>query len=213
LPSSDWRFQVRDFEESKYKARSSQCPRASASAVAKKTSWLIIFLPARIRGRDDLLRGRLLRREFHRLRPRGLGARLPLQRLGIEIVYEPLAVNYHVKTLRTGIKRKKCASRTFDRALLSQAPARNIMLNLGMTPYRFGRTLRLHGCRFCSAPSRGARNARGSRGELLLQYHYVSGIKEARDEEISFRGRLRAADAGKTVELCGWIIAVAINGG
>ncbi|HEY1867100.1 MAG TPA: hypothetical protein VGG70_02320, partial [Candidatus Cybelea sp.] len=103
------------------------------------------------------------------------------QRLGIEICYEPKAVNYHCQAVAYEDQKEKMrlAGRSTAR-FYGKHPDVEVMLKLGMTPLSLGAhsilTRMPHLLGFIDRRAGRSRLAR----ELLLQYYYVSGIKEAR---------------------------------
>jgi len=91
-------------------------------------------------------------------------------------------VNYHCQDVAYGDQKEKMrlAGRSTAR-FYRKHPHVEVMLNLGMTPF----SLWAHSALtrlplLLGAIDRSAQRSRLAR-ELLLQYHYVSGIKEARD--------------------------------
>src|SRR5579863_731021 len=153
--------QVRDFEEYEYKRDHPEARGHLHPPSRRKLSWLY-FLTGY--GHEDL----------------ELGYRL--QRLGVEILYEPLAVNYHCQDVAYGDQKEKMrlAGRSTAR-FYRKHPHVEVMLNLGMTPLSLWAHAALSRLPLLlGAIDRSAERSRLAR-ELLLQYHYVSGIKEARD--------------------------------
>src|SRR5580692_5442935 len=157
--------QVRDFEEYEYKRDHPDARGHLHPPSRRKLSWLY-FLTGNASVRHEDLE---------------LGYRL--QRLGLEIVYEPLAVNYHCQDVAYGDQKEKMrlAGRSTAR-FYRKHPHVDVMFNLGMTPF----SLWAHSALTRMPLLLGAIASTAERSwlarELLLQYHYVSGIKQARDE-------------------------------
>ena len=88
-------------------ARSSRGSRASASAVAKKTLVAVFSDGQRLGATRRICCSRLLRRELHRVRARGSRAGVSSAPPGIEICYEPRAVNYHCQDVAARRQKEK----------------------------------------------------------------------------------------------------------
>jgi GT2 family glycosyltransferase len=133
--------------------------------------------------RADLLRAGCFDESFTGYGHEDLELGYRLQRLGLEIVYEPLAVNYHCQDVAYGDQKEKMrlAGRSTAR-FYRKHPHVDVMFNLGMTPF----SLWAHSALTRMPLLLGAIASTAERSwlarELLLQYHYVSGIKQARDE-------------------------------
>ncbi|MGA2759121.1 MAG: glycosyltransferase [Candidatus Cybelea sp.] len=175
--------QVRDFEEYEYKREHPGARGHLHPPSRRKLSWLYFLTGNASVRREDLLRAGCFDESFTGYGHEDLELGYRLQRLGIEIVYEPLAVNYHCQDVAYGDQKEKMrlAGRSTAR-FYRKHPHAAVMLNLGMTPF----SLWAHSAltRFpllLGAIDRSAAHSRIAR-ELLLQYHYVSGIKDARDE-------------------------------
>ncbi|MFY9739559.1 MAG: glycosyltransferase family 2 protein [Candidatus Cybelea sp.] len=175
--------QVRDFEEYEYKRDHPDVRGHLHPPSRRKLSWLYFLTGNASVRREDLLRAGCFDESFTGYGHEDLELGYRLQRLGIEIVYEPLAVNYHCQELAYADQKQKMrlAGRSTAR-FYGKHPHLNVMLNLGMTPF----SLWAHSALtrmplLLGAIARSAERSRFAR-ELLLQYHYVSGIKEARDE-------------------------------
>jgi hypothetical protein len=102
-----------------------------------------------------------------------------LRRIGVEICYEPRAVSYHCQSVSYEDQKQKMrlAGRSTAR-FYRKHPDFAVMLNLGMTPLSLG----LHSMLSRFPHLLGYLDGRATRSklarELLLQYYYVSGIKE-----------------------------------
>ena len=123
---------------------------------------------------------------------KGTGSRFPrvgyrLQKAGVELVYEPRAVDYHWHPVPYAEQKGKMelAGRSTVR-FYRKHPAFGVMANLGMTPV----SLALHGA-LERLPALRANLERAAGGEdeprgyrrfarqVVYQYHYVSGVKSA----------------------------------
>jgi hypothetical protein len=99
--------------------------------------------------------------------------------LGIEILYEPRAVNYHCQDVPYQDQKEKMrlAGRSTAR-FYRKHPHLGVMVNLGMTPVSLG----LHAALMRMPLVLGYLDRQSARSrlarELLLQYYYVSGVKE-----------------------------------
>jgi len=174
--------QVADFEEYEYKRDHPDARGHLHPPSRRKLSWLYFLTGNASVRREDLLRAGCFDESFTGYGHEDLELGYRLARLGIEILYEPLAVNYHCQDVAYGDQKEKMrlAGRSTAR-FYRKHPHAEVMLNLGMTPL----SLWAHSAltRFpllLGALDRRAERSRLAR-ELLLQYHYVSGIKEARD--------------------------------
>jgi len=148
----------------------------------KKLSWLYFLTGNASVARDDLVRVGGFDESFTGYGHEDLELGYRLQRAGIEICYEPLAVNYHCQDVGYEDQKEKMrlAGRSTAR-FYRKHPDFEVMLKLGMTPFSLG----AHSLLTRMPHLLGYIDRRGSRSrlarELLLQYYYVSGIKEARD--------------------------------
>jgi glycosyltransferase involved in cell wall biosynthesis len=174
--------QVRDFEEYVYKRDHPEARGHLHPASRRKLSWLYFLTGNASVRRDDLLRAGCFDESFTGYGHEDLELGYRLWEMGIEICYEPRAVNYHCQDVAYENQKDKMrlAGRSTAR-FYRKHPHFNVMLNLGMTPLSLG----LHSVltrlpHLLSYIDRRAERSRLAR-ELLLQYHYVAGIKEGRD--------------------------------
>jgi glycosyltransferase involved in cell wall biosynthesis len=148
----------------------------------RKLSWLYFLTGNASVRRADLLRAGCFDENFTGYGHEDLELGYRLSRLGIEICYERNAVNYHCQAVPYENQKEKMrlAGRSTAR-FYRKHPRFDVMLNLGMTPL----SLSLHSMLTRMPLLLGYIDRRAERSrlarELLLQYHYVSGIKEARD--------------------------------
>ncbi|MFY9720637.1 MAG: glycosyltransferase [Candidatus Cybelea sp.] len=150
----------------------------------RKLSWLYFLTGNASVRRADLLRAGCFDQSFTGYGHEDLELGYRLSRLGIEICYEPRAVNYHCQAVPYEDQKEKMrlAGRSTAR-FYRKHPRFDVMLNLGMTPL----SLSLHSILRRMPLLLGYIDRRGERSrlarELVLQYHYVSGIKEARERD------------------------------
>jgi glycosyltransferase involved in cell wall biosynthesis len=148
----------------------------------KKLSWLYFLTGNASVARDDLVAVGGFDESFTGYGHEDLELGYRLQRAGIEICYEPRAVNYHCQDV--GYENQKEKMRLAGRStarFYRKHPGVEVMLKLGMTPLSLGaHSLLTRMPHLLGYIDRRASSSRLAR-ELLLQYYYVSGIKEARD--------------------------------
>lgn len=147
----------------------------------KKLSWLYFLTGNASVRRDDLLRVGCFDESFTGYGHEDLELGYRLVRAGLEIVYEPRAVNYHCQTVAYEDQKEKMRLAGRSTALFYRKhPDFEVMLKLGMTPLSLaGHSLLTRLPHVLGFFDRRAKSSRLAR-ELLLQYYYVSGIKEAR---------------------------------
>lgn len=175
--------QARDYEEYEYKRDHPQARGHLHPPSRKRLPWLYFLTGNASVRRTDLLRAGCFDESFTGYGHEDLELGYRLQRLGIEICYEPRAVNYHCQDVSHDDQKEKMrlAGRSTAR-FYRKHPSFDVMLNLGMTPVSLG----LHSLltRFptllASIDRRSARSRLAR--ELILQYHYVSGVKEGRSD-------------------------------
>jgi glycosyltransferase involved in cell wall biosynthesis len=145
----------------------------------KKLSWLYFLTGNASVRRADLLRVGCFDESFTGYGHEDLELGYRLQRGGIEILYEPRAVNYHSQTVAYEDQKEKMrlAGRSTAR-FYRKHPDFEVMLKLGMTPLSLGAhsvlTRLPHVLGYVDRRAARSRLAR----DLVLQYYYVSGIKE-----------------------------------
>jgi GT2 family glycosyltransferase len=180
-----WEVQVNDVEEYLYKREHPQARGHLHPPSRKKLSWLYFLTGNASVRREDLVRAGCFDEAFTGYGHEDLELGYRLQKMGIEILYEPSAVNYHCQAVPYEDQKTKMRLAGRSTALFYRKhPDFAVMLNLGMTPLSLG----LHSvlARFPRVLRYIDRRARSSRlaRELLWQYHYVSGIKEARAHNV-----------------------------
>ncbi len=175
--------QVENLDDYAFKRDNPQARGRLHPPARRRLSWLYFLTGNASVRRADLMRAGGFDESFTGYGHEDLELGYRLSRLGIEIVYEPAAVNYHCQWLPYDDQKQKMrmAGRSTAR-FYRKHPHWEVMLKLGMTPV----SLAAHSL-LTRAPAllgwidRSAGRSRLAR-ELLLQYYYVSGIKEARDE-------------------------------
>ena len=149
----------------------------------KRLPWLYFLTGNASVPRDDLLAVGCFDESFTGYGHEDLELGYRLERAGLEIVYEPRAVNYHCQDIPHDDQKEKMklAGRSTVR-FYRKHPDFAVKLNLGMTPVSLGlhsvltRVPVLLG--YFDARAKSSKFAR----DLVQQYYYVSGIKEALQE-------------------------------
>jgi glycosyltransferase involved in cell wall biosynthesis len=147
----------------------------------RKLSWLYFLTGNASVRREDLLAAGGFDESFTGYGHEDLELGYRLREMGVEIFYEPRAVNYHCQDVAYVDQKAKMrlAGRSTAR-FYRKHPHAGVMLNLGMTPISFALHSMLE--RLPGVLAAIERRAEGSKlaRDAVLQYHYVSGIKEAR---------------------------------
>jgi GT2 family glycosyltransferase len=147
----------------------------------KKLSWLYFLTGNASARRDDLLRAGGFDESFTGYGHEDLELGYRLHLMGIQILYEPAAVNYHCQDVPYGDQKLKMrlAGRSTAR-FYAKHRRPEVMLKLGLTPV----SLWTHTLLTAVPGVLGYFDARAARSrlarDLILQYYYVSGIKDAR---------------------------------
>jgi glycosyltransferase involved in cell wall biosynthesis len=175
-----WEVQVKDLADY---ARKRDRPDARGSLhppSRKRLSWLYFLTGNASVRRDDLLRAGCFDESFTGYGHEDLELGYRLEKAGLEIVYEPRAVNYHCQDVAHDDQKEKMklAGRSSVR-FYRKHPDFAVKLNLGMTPVSLG----LHSLLSRVPLVLGYFDSRAGQSkfarDLVQQYHYVSGIKEA----------------------------------
>jgi GT2 family glycosyltransferase len=175
-----WEVQVKDLADYAYK-RDRPGERGHLHPEGRKRlSWLYFLTGNASVRRDDLLRAGCFDESFTGYGHEDLELGYRLEKAGLEIVYEPRAVNYHCQDVPHDDQKEKMklAGRSTVR-FYRKHPDFKVRLNLGMTPVSLG----LHSF-LTRAPyllgyfDKRAGESKFAR-DLVQQYYYVSGIKEA----------------------------------
>ncbi|MBV8582614.1 MAG: glycosyltransferase, partial [Candidatus Eremiobacteraeota bacterium] len=175
-----WEVQVKDLDDYAYKRDHPEARGRLHPPSRKRLSWLYFLTGNASVRRDDLRRVGAFDESFTGYGHEDLELGYRLERAGIDIVYDPLAVNYHCQDVSVGDQKEKMklAGRSTVR-FYRKHPDFRVKLNLGMTPVSLG----LHSVLtnvpavlgYFDARSESSKFAR----DLVWQYYYVSGIKEA----------------------------------
>jgi glycosyltransferase involved in cell wall biosynthesis len=173
--------QVRDLDEYRYKRDYPSARGHLHPPSRKKLSWLYFLTGNASVRRDDLIAAGCFDESFTGYGHEDLELGYRLQKNGVRILYEPRAVSYHCQAVPYEDQKAKMrlAGRSTAR-FYRKHPDFAVMLNLGMTPVSLGmHSLLTRLPLVLGYIDRRAQSSRLAR-ELLLQYHYVSGIKEGR---------------------------------
>jgi len=181
-----WEVQVKDLADYERKRDRPQERGSLHPQSRRRLSWLYFLTGNASVRRADLLRVGGFDESFTGYGHEDLELGYRLQKAGIEIVYEPAAVNYHCQDVGHDDQKEKMklAGRSTVR-FYRKHPDFGVKLNLGMTPVSLG----LHAALTHMPVVLGFFDARAGSSKfarsLVQQYYYVSGIKEAlaaRDE-------------------------------
>ncbi|HZZ00175.1 MAG TPA: glycosyltransferase [Candidatus Baltobacteraceae bacterium] len=172
--------QVKNLEDYAYKRDHPDARGSLHPAARKRLSWLYFLTGNASVEREDLVRVGSFDESFTGYGHEDLELGYRLQRGGVEIEYESEAVNYHCQDVSVGDQKEKMklAGRSTVR-FYRKHPDFRVKLNLGMTPVSLG----LHSLLTHAPAVLGYFDERASRSkfarDLIWQYYYVSGIKEA----------------------------------
>ncbi len=150
----------------------------------KRLPWLYFLTGNASVRRDDLQRVGKFDESFTGYGHEDLELGYRLERAGIRILYDAQAINYHCQDVphEDQIEKNKLAGRSTVR-FYRKHPDFVVQLNLGMTPVSLGLHALLTSApgllRYFDERTRTSKFAR----DLVQQYHYVSGIKEALREK------------------------------
>ena len=175
-----WEVQVKDLADYQYKRERPHERGSLHPPSRKRLSWLYFLTGNASVRRDDLVRAGCFDESFTGYGHEDLELGYRLEKAGLEIVYEPRAVSYHCQDVAHEDQKEKMklAGRSTVR-FYRKHPDFAVKLNLGMTPVSLG----LHSV-LTRAPwllgyfDRRAHASKLAR-DLVQQYFYVSGIKEA----------------------------------
>jgi GT2 family glycosyltransferase len=175
-----WEVQVKDLADYSYK-RDHPAERGHLHPPGRKRlSWLYFLTGNASVRRDDLLAAGCFDESFTGYGHEDLELGYRLQKAGVDIVYEPRAVNYHCQDVPHDDQKEKMklAGRSTVR-FFRKHPDFAVKLNLGMTPVSLG----LHALLTRAPLLMGYFDERAEKSKLardvVQQYYYVSGIKEA----------------------------------
>jgi GT2 family glycosyltransferase len=179
-----WEVQVNSIQDYEYKRNRPDERGSLHPPTRKKLSWLYFLTGNASVRREDLLRVGSFDESFTGYGHEDLELGYRLQKAGITILYEPHAINYHCQDVphEDQVEKMKLAGRSTVR-FYRKHPDLAVMANLGMTPISLG----LHSA-LTKMPwmlgyfDRRASSSKFAR-DLIQQYYYVSGIKNALGEK------------------------------
>ena len=175
-----WEVQVRDIEDYVLQRDHPELRGHLHPASRRNLSWLYFLTGNASVHREDLLRVGSFDESFTGYGHEDLELGYRLERSGVKIVYEPRAINYHCQDVPHVDQKEKMrlAGRSTVR-FYRKHPAFKVKLNLGMTPISLG----AHSFLTSFPGMLTWLDARAERSafarNIVQQYHYVSGIKEA----------------------------------
>lgn len=175
-----WEVQVKNFDEYLYKRDHPHERGHLHPPSRKRLSWLYFLTGNASVARDDLVRAGCFDETFTGYGHEDLELGYRLRRLGVDIVYEPRAVNFHCQDVAYEDRKSKMlmAGRSAAR-FYRKHPDFEVKLKLGMTPLSLG----AHSMLSRMPHLLGYLDRRAERSplarELLLQYYYVAGVKDA----------------------------------
>jgi glycosyltransferase involved in cell wall biosynthesis len=179
-----WEVQVTSLDDYAFKREHPDQRGSLHPPSRKKLSWLYFLTGNASVRRDDLLRVGSFDESFTGYGHEDLELGYRLQKAGITILYEPRAINYHCQDVphEDQVEKMKLAGRSTVR-FYRKHPDFAVMANLGMTPVSLGLHSALTKLPWVlgyfdrrAGASKFARN-------LIQQYYYVSGIKNALGEK------------------------------
>jgi glycosyltransferase involved in cell wall biosynthesis len=179
-----WEVQVNSIVDYEYKRDHPEKRGSLHPETRKRLSWLYFLTGNASVRREDLLRVGCFDESFTGYGHEDLELGYRLQKAGIRILYESRAVNYHCQDVphENQVEKMKLAGRSTVR-FYRKHPDFAVMANLGMTPVSLG----LHSA-LSKLPwvlgyfDRRTADSKFAR-DLLQQYYYVSGIKNALAEK------------------------------
>ena len=175
-----WEVQVKDLAEYAYKRDHPQARGHLHPPTRKRLTWLYFLTGNASVRREKLLEVGSFDESFTGYGHEDLELGYRLQKAGVEIVYEPNAVNYHCQDVphEDQKEKMKLAGRSTVR-FYRKHPDFAVKANLGMTPI----SLSLHSVLTGMPAVLGWLDKKAGRSKLardiVQQYHYVSGIKSA----------------------------------
>jgi GT2 family glycosyltransferase len=172
--------QVRDLADYAYKREHPAERGYLHRPTRKRLPWLYFLTGNASARREDLARVGKFDESFTGYGHEDLELGYRLERAGVRIVYEPLAINYHCQDVPHDDQKEKMrlAGRSTVR-FYRKHPDFAVQLNLGMTPVSLG----LHSLIERMPSLLAYFDARANRSkfarDLVQQYYYVTGVKEA----------------------------------
>jgi glycosyltransferase involved in cell wall biosynthesis len=178
-----WEVQVTSLEDYALKRDHPEMRGALHPANRTRLTWLYFLTGNASVRREDLLRAGCFDESFTGYGHEDLELGYRLQKSGVEIVYEPRAINYHCQDVphEDQVQKMKLAGRSTVR-FYRKHPDFAVKANLGMTPLSLGVHSVLERVPFVLGYfDRHADQSKFARS-VIEQFYYVSGIKEAQHE-------------------------------
>jgi GT2 family glycosyltransferase len=175
-----WEVQVKDLNDYAYKRDHMEARGHLHPPSRKRLPWLYFLTGNASARRSDLLKVGSFDESFTGYGHEDLELGYRLQRAGITIVYEPRAVSYHCQDIPHDDQKEKMklAGRSTVR-FYRKHPDFGVKLNLGMTPVSLGvHSMLTHLPIVLGWLDKHADRSKFAR-DVVQQYHYVSGIKQA----------------------------------
>ncbi|HEY8322661.1 MAG TPA: glycosyltransferase [Candidatus Baltobacteraceae bacterium] len=175
-----WEVQVKDLADYAYKRDHVEARGHLHPPTRKTLSWLYFLTGNASVRREDLLAVGSFDESFTGYGHEDLELGYRLQKAGVTILYEPKAVNYHCQDVPHDDQKEKMklAGRSTVR-FFRKHPDWAVRANLGMTPISLG----LHSALTTMPGVLGWLDKRAGDSkiarDLVQQYYYVSGIKQA----------------------------------
>jgi GT2 family glycosyltransferase len=175
--------QVRDLDDYEYKRDHPEVRGSLHKPTRRRLPWLYFLTGNASARRGDLERVGKFDENFTGYGHEDLELGYRLERAGVQILYEPGAVNYHCQDIPHDDQKQKMllAGRSTVR-FYRKHPDFAVKLNLGMTPVSLG----LHSLLERMPALLGYFDAKADRSkfarDLVQQYYYVTGVKEALKE-------------------------------
>jgi GT2 family glycosyltransferase len=172
--------QVKNLTDYAYKRDNPQARGFLHPPSRKRLPWLYFLTGNASVRRDDLAHVGSFDESFTGYGHEDLELGYRLEKAGIKIFYEPKAINYHCQDIPHDDQKEKMklAGRSTVR-FYRKHPDFGVKLNLGMTPISLGaHSLLMHVPAVLGYLDRQAATSKFAR-DLIQQYYYVSGIKEA----------------------------------
>ena len=176
--------QVKNLDDYAFKRDHPEARGSLHKPTRKRLPWLYFLTGNASVRRSDLLRVGNFDESFTGYGHEDLELGYRLERAGVSIVYDAQAINYHCQDVPHSdqIEKNKLAGRSTVR-FYRKHPDFAVQLNLGMTPVSLGLHSVLNGMpsllKYFDDRADRSKFAR----DLVQQYHYVSGIKEALAEK------------------------------
>ncbi len=177
--------QVKDLDDYAYKRDHPEARGSLHPPSRTKLSWLYFLTGNASVAREDLMRVGCFDESFTGYGHEDLELGYRLAEAGVRIAYEPLAVNYHCQDVPHDDQKEKMklAGRSTVR-FYRKHPDFAVRLNLGMTPVSLGlHSVLTHVPHLLGYFDSRAASSKFAR-DLVQQYYYVSGIKEALREHV-----------------------------